>query len=207
MKLRFIPREGKFYDLFENAAANIVAGAKLLQELVNNYDRAQELGRQIEDVEHESDITTHEILDRLNKTFITPFDSEDISALASRLDDVLDYIEATADRMLLYEAGPATAELIALVDVLVDTAVEVEKAVRLVRDMTQSRRLLDHCIEINRLENEGDRQSRRALAQLFRTAEPMDAIKWREIYEHVEMAIDKCEDVANVLESVVVKNA
>jgi len=207
VKLRFIPREGKFYDLFENAAANIVAGAKLLQELVNNYDRAQELGRQIEDVEHESDITTHEILDRLNKTFITPFDSEDISALASRLDDVLDYIEATADRMLLYEAGPATAELIALVDVLVDTAVEVEKAVRLVRDMTQSRRLLDHCIEINRLENEGDRQSRRALAQLFRTAEPMDAIKWREIYEHVEMAIDKCEDVANVLESVVVKNA
>jgi len=207
VKLRFIPREEKFFDLFENAAANIVTGAKLLQELVNNYDRAQELGQQIEDVEHESDITTHEILDRLNKTFITPFDSEDISALASRLDDVLDYIEATADRMLLYEAGPPKPELIALVDVLVDTTVELEKAVRLVRDMTRSRRLLDHCIEINRLENEGDRQSRRALAQLFRTAEPMDAIKWREIYEHVEMAIDKCEDVANVLESVVVKNA
>jgi predicted phosphate transport protein (TIGR00153 family) len=207
VKLGFIPREEKFFDLFDNAAANIVSGARLLQELVNNYERAPELAHQIEDVEHESDITTHEILDRLNKTFITPFDSEDISALASRLDDVLDYIEATADRMLLYEAGPPTPELIALVDVLVSTAVEVEKAVHLVRDMTQSRRLLDHCIEINRLENDGDRQSRRALAQLFRTAQPMDAIKWREIYEHVEMAIDKCEDVANVLESVVVKNA
>jgi predicted phosphate transport protein (TIGR00153 family) len=207
VKLRFIPREEKFFDLFENAAANIVTGARLLQELVNNFDRAPELARQIEDVEHESDITTHEILDRLNKTFITPFDSEDISALASRLDDVLDYIEATADRMLLYEAGPPTAELIALVDVLVGSAIEVEKAVHLVRDMTQSRRLLDHCIEINRLENDGDRQSRRALAHLFRTAQPIEAIKWREIYEHVEMAIDKCEDVANVLESVVVKNA
>lgn len=207
MKLGFIPREQKFFDLFDNAAANIVSGARLLQEMVNNYDRAPELAHQIEDVEHESDITTHEILDRLNKTFITPFDSEDISALASRLDDVLDYIEATADRMLLYEAGPPTPELIALVDVLVNSAVEVEKAVHLVRDMTQSRRLLDHCIEINRLENDGDRQSRRALAQLFRTAQPIEAIKWREIYEHVEMAIDKCEDVANVLESVVVKNA
>jgi predicted phosphate transport protein (TIGR00153 family) len=207
VKLRFIPREEKFFDLFENAAANIVTGARLLQEMVNNYDRAEELGKQIEDVEHESDITTHEILDRLNKTFITPFDSEDISALAGRLDDVLDYIEATADRMLLYEAGPPTPELIALVDVLVATAIEVEKAVRLARDLTQSRRLLDHCIEINRLENDGDRQSRRALAELFRTAQPIDAIKWREIYEHVEMAIDKCEDVANVLESVVVKNA
>jgi len=207
MRLRLLPRDEKFFELFEVDTANVVAGAALLQEMVNNFDRAEELAHRIEEIEHEGDITTHEIFDRLNRTFVTPFDSEDIHALGSGLDDVLDFVEATADRMLLYEVGQPTQELQQLVEILVQATKEVEKTVRLMRDLSQSRRILDHCIEINRLENEGDRLSRRALAQLFRTAQPMDAIKWREIYEHVEMAIDKCEDVANILEGVVAKHA
>jgi hypothetical protein len=207
MKLRLIPREERFFDLFETASANVVSGAKLLARMVRELERAQEISREILEVEHEGDITTHEIMDRLNRTFITPIDHEDIRDLASGLDDVLDYIEATADRMLLYEAGRPAQEMVDLVDVLVETAVETDKAVRKLRDLKQGRRILDHCIEINRLENEGDRMSRAALAKLFRSADPISAIKWREIYEHVETAIDKCEDVANTVESVVVKNA
>ena len=207
MKLRLIPREERFFDLFEAASENVVAGAKLLARMVRDYDQAPEIAGKILEVEHEGDITAHEIMDRLNRTFITPIDHEDIRSLASRLDDVVDYIEATADRMLLYETGKPAQEMTDLVDVLVETTVEMDKAVRKLRDLKQGRRILDHCIEINRLENEGDRISRAALAKLFRSADPISAIKWREIYEHVETAIDKCEDVANIIESVVVKNA
>ena len=206
MRFRFIPREERFFELFSAAAENVVKGAGLLLDLVTHPDRAETLRRQIEEVEHEGDITTHEIADRLNRTFVTPFDHEDIHALAGRLDDILDNIEATADRMHLYEAGPPAPEMARLVEVLVEASRVVERAVRGLRDMKNARRILDYCIEIHRLENIGDEQSRQALAALFRGSDALHALKWKEIYDHVENALDKCEDVASIVESIVVKH-
>ncbi|MBE9566736.1 MAG: DUF47 domain-containing protein [Proteobacteria bacterium] len=206
MKLRFIPREERFFELFDRQAKDIVKGAELLVELVSRPAETAELRSQIEEVEHEGDITTHEIADRLNRTFVTPFDHEDIHALAGRLDDVLDNIEATADRMYLYEAGEATPEMMNLADTLLDTVKVLAKAVGGLSDMKNARRILDYCIEIHRLENVGDEQSRRALANLFQGTDALYALKWKEIYDHVENAIDKCEDVASIVEGIVVKH-
>ena len=206
MKLRFIPREERFFELFDRQAKDIVKGAKLLVELVSRPAEAAELRSQIEEVEHEGDITTHEIADRLNRTFVTPFDHEDIHALAGRMDDVLDNIEATADRMYLYEAGEATPEMMNLSDTLLETVKVLAKAVGGLSDMKNARRILDYCIEIHRLENIGDEQSRRALANLFQGTDALYALKWKEIYDHVENAIDKCEDVASIVEGIVVKH-
>ena len=206
MRLRFVPREERFFELFEEQAGNIVRGAELLADLVSDHARTAQLCNQIEEVEHEGDITTHEIADRLNRTFVTPFDHEDIHALAGRMDDVLDNIEATADRMFLYEAGEATPEMLNLADILLDAAKVLQKAVGGMSDMKNARRILDYCIEIHRLENVGDDQSRRALANLFQGSDALHALKWKEIYDHVEEAIDKCEDVASILEGIVVKH-
>jgi predicted phosphate transport protein (TIGR00153 family) len=207
MRLRLLPRDEQFFDLFDAAATNVLQGARYLHEMMQNFDRAAEVAKRIEETEHEGDITTHEIMDRLNTTFVTPIDPEDIRELAKTLDDVLDYIEATADRMVLYNVGMPSSYVSDMASILEQAAAEIVKVVDGLHDLRRPRRLLDHCIEINRLENDGDRISRRALAELFRTATPMDAIKWKEIYEHIEMAIDKCEDIANIIESVVVKYA
>jgi len=204
--LRFFPREERFFELFEEAAKKVATGAELLVELVKHHERAEELRGQIEDVEHDCDITTHEIADRLNRTFVTPFDHEDIHDLAGRLDDILDNIEATADRMYLYEAGEPTPEMAHLVSVLAEATRVVERAVGGMRDLKKARRILDYCIEIHRLENVGDEQSREALAKLFRGSDALHALKWKEIYDHVENAIDKCEDVATIVEGIVVKH-
>jgi predicted phosphate transport protein (TIGR00153 family) len=208
MRLRLIPRNEQFFELFEAAATNVVQGARYLHQMMTHYERAEELQKMIEATEHEGDITTHEIMERLNTTFVTPIDAEDIRDLARTLDDVLDYIEATSDRMILYNVGQPARYMEELVAILEQAAGEIVKAVGGLRDLRRPRRLLDYCIEINRLENEGDRLSRRALAELFAsTTDAMAAIKWKEIYEHVEMAIDRCEDIANIVESVVVKYA
>ncbi len=207
MRLRFIPREERFFDLFAEAAGNVVKGAELLVELVGDHTRAAELRRQIEEVEHEGDITTHEIADRLNRTFVTPFDHEDIHELSGTMDDILDNIEATADRMYLYEAGEATPEMVSLVHVLAEATKALERAITGLSDIRKNaRRIMDHCIEIHRLENMGDDQSREALAGLFKGADALYALKWKEIYDHVEEALDKCEDVAVIVEGIVVKH-
>jgi len=206
MRLRFIPRQERFFELFEAAAKNVVKGAELLLELVGNVERAAELRDRIEEVEHEGDITTHEIADRLNRTFVTPFDHEDIHELAGRMDDILDNIEATADRMYLYDAGKPEPEMVDLVKVLADATRALERAVGGLRDLKKARRILDHCIEIHRLENVADEDSRKALANLFKGSDAIHALKWKEIYDHVENAVDKCEDVASIVEGIVVKH-
>jgi predicted phosphate transport protein (TIGR00153 family) len=206
MKIRFVPQEERFFELFDSAAANVVKGAHLLTELMRSPERAAELRHLIEEVEHEGDITTHEIADRLNRTFVTPFDHEDIHALAGRMDDVLDNIEATADRMFLYEAGTPSPEMVALVEVLAEAAAVLQKAVGGLNDMKNARRVLDYCIEIHRLENIADEDSRKALAKLFKSDDAIYALKWKEIYDHVENAVDKCEDVASIVEGIVVKH-
>jgi len=206
MRLRFVPRDEHFFDLFEESAGKAVKGAELLAALVADYSRSGDLRDEIEQIEHEGDITTHEIADRLNRTFVTPFDHEDIHALAGRLDDILDNIEATADRMHLYEAGEPGEEMVKLVAVLGEATKVLEQAIRGLREMKNARRILDYCIEIHRLENVGDEESRHALAKLFKSSDALSALKWKEIYDHVETAIDKCEDVATIVEGIVVKH-
>lgn len=206
--MRLIPREEKFFDMFEKAAQNVVKGTHALHDMLVHYEQTQEKSKVILEIEHEGDILTHEIIDALNKTFITPIDREDIHALASSLDDILDYAEGVADRFDLYRMGKPSEEALKLSQIIVDSAEQIDKAIKGLRDLKHPRRVLDRCIEINRLENDGDKLFRQALAKLFaRENNAMEAIKWKEIYENLELAIDRCEDVANVIESVIVKYA
>ncbi len=207
MKLKFMPTEERFFELFKDQTKNILKGAGLLCKLVGDHTDAEDLSKQIEAAEHEGDITTHEIADRLNRTFNTPFDHEDIHELAARMDDILDDIEATADRMFLYEAGQPGPEMVTMAETLLAAAKALEGAIGGLHDVNKNaRRILDYCIEIHRLENMADEQSRLALAKLFRGTDALYALKWKEIYDHVENATDKCEDVATILEGIVVKH-
>ncbi len=203
-----IPREERFFDLFERSAANCRAVALAFQELVTNWDRVLERQKAIKDLEHEGDIITHEILDKLNRTFVTPFDREDIHNLTSELDDIVDLIDSTANRMVLYKVERPGPDLVKMAGILLEAVGAAQTAVGALRDMKRARRILDYCIEVNRLENEGDAVVQSALARLLNDAtDPLSVIKWKEIYESVEDAIDMCEDVANTVEGIVVKNA
>jgi predicted phosphate transport protein (TIGR00153 family) len=202
---RLIPREAKFFDLFEQQGANIVAAARVLEELVHDYANAKAKAEQVKDLEHAGDTLTHELVKRLNTTFITPIDREDIYALASRLDDVLDLIDAVADRLLLYKISKPTEGCVEMARVIVKTAEETERAVRCLRDLSPYYH--KHCIEVNRLENAADRLLRDLLASLFEGVEPIEVIKWKEIYETMESVTDRCEDVVNVIEGIVLKMA
>ncbi|MBI3507729.1 MAG: DUF47 domain-containing protein [Proteobacteria bacterium] len=203
-----IPKEEKFFELFEAQAAHNVEGAKMFLELARNWSQESPLFDKLQEIEHEADITTHEVFDKLNRTFVTPFDREDIHELASELDDVVDLIQSSAARMQLYRMGHKSEDLMALAEILLHSAENVKKAVAELKNPEKSRRVLDYCIEINRLENAGDRALEGAIGRLFHgKPDPLEVIKWKEIYETVETAIDKCEDIANVLESILVKQA
>jgi uncharacterized protein len=203
--VRLIPREEKFSDYFEQAAQNIRRGAETLKSMMDQYLHPEENASKLRDLEHEGDKITHEIIKKLNQTFITPFDREDIYSLTSALDDVMDLIEAAADRMVLYKIESPTPEARELSNLIYDSTKEIENAIVLIRGMDQV--YYKHCIEINRLENAADRITRDAIARLFQgDYSPYDVIKWKEIYETLETATDKCEDVANIIEAVILKN-
>ncbi len=203
--LRILPHEAKFFDLFVDMARNIERAADQLVELLKKYDQVPERARAIKDCEHLGDQMTHDLITRLNKTFITPIDREDIHELASKMDDVLDMIDAVASRMTIYKIEQPTEDAIRLAE-LIQTSVQT--LVQALAVLEKHDHIIEYCIEINRLENEGDRVSRLAIARLFDDGkDPFYLIKWKEIYEVLEKAIDKCEDVANVIEGVVVKNA
>ena len=207
MAFSLIPREEKFFDLFEQQVQGMEKAASTFVDLVTNWSDKHPGIAQLRDLEHECDITTHEIMDKLNRTFVTPFDREDIHALAKELDDVVDIIQAVSERMLLFNITKTSPDLIELAKTLQEAVANVSKAVTSVRDLNRPRRILDYCIEINRLENRGDRTSERAIGNLFQgNQDPMDVIKWKEIYDATESAIDKCEDIANIIEGIVVKN-
>lgn len=208
--MQLIPRETKFFDMFDRASQNVLASAYALRELVLKFDSAPETQKRILELEHEGDIITHEIMDALNKTFITPFDREDIHALATALDDIIDNIEAVGDRMVLYNIGQPRSDVAAMIEVLVTCCEQVSKAVSCLQNLPANHtRIMHHCIEIDRLENDGDRSLRQALARLFNDDQirTVDIIKWKELYETIEAATDLCEDVSDVIESVMVKNA
>ncbi len=206
MAFRLIPREEKFFDLFEQQGANIVAASRTLEELVLDYPSARAKVERIRDLEHAGDALTHELVKRLNTTFITPIDREDIYALASRLDDVLDLIDAVADRLLVYKINKPTAGCVDMAKVIVKTAEATDRAVHCLR--TLSPYYHKHCIEVNRLENEADRLLRDLLAGLFEEGvDAIEVIKWKELYETMESVTDRCEDVVNVIEGIVLKMA
>ena len=207
MAFSLIPRDEKFFDLFDQQARSIQEAAKQFVDLVQDWNDKHPGIARLRDLEHECDITTHEIMDKLNRTFVTPIDREDIHALAKELDDVVDIIQAVSERMLLFNITKTTDELAELAKTLEEAVSNVSKALTSIRELNRPRRILDYCIEINRLENRGDRTSEKAIGALFHNnLDPMEVIKWKEIYDATESAIDKCEDIANIIEGIVVKH-
>ncbi len=204
----FMPREEKFFELFEASAQNMVKAAQKLKELVYTWENVEGRVSEITKLEHEGDMITHQIMERLHCTFVTPFDREDISLLAHTLDDVTDFIQAAADAMLIYKVDRPGQSARELADAIVQSATEVERAMPQLRHRAEFKQILERCVEINRLENFADDVFRSAMSELFAdTTDIAEIIKWREIYEHMESATDRCEDVANVLEGVVLKHA
>jgi len=206
LKLSFLPQDGKFFTLFQESAQNAVEVARKLRDLLYNWDKVDDKIAAIADLEHKGDNVTHQIADQLHRTFVTPFDREDIAILSHTLDDVTDFIHSAADAMLLYRVEEPTQRAKELSDVIVEITSEVERAVALLSKKLDQRQIIKHCVEINRLENVADRIYRSALAELFaNSTDVVYIMKWREIYEHMETATDRCEDVANVLEGVAIK--
>ncbi len=207
-KFSLIPRERKFFVLFEQSAQNAVKITQQLKDMVHIWENVKERVGIITDLEHQGDAITHQIFEQLHRSVITPFDREDIALLAHSLDDVTDYIHAAADAMLLYKVERPTHRAKELAEIAVQAVTEVEKGVSEMHDRAGRKRLLERCIEINRLENIGDRVYRSAMAELFDDSTDMaGVIKWREIYDHMESVIDRCEDIANTLEGVSIKYA
>lgn len=207
MLRRLLPREEDFFGLFERHAALAVEGAREMQRLVQGGQNTRVLAARIKEIEHECDVLTHACVERLHKTFITPFDRDDIHRLITRMDDVMDYIEEAAVSVMLYELVDMTAPARELADVLVRSTEAVAIAVAGLKHVKQSDTILKACIEVNRLENEGDEILRNALAGLFRGGDPLLVLKWKAVYEALETATDRCEDVANIIEGVVLEHA
>jgi uncharacterized protein len=203
---RLLPREEKYFDLFNRVALQLNTCAQLQQKLFDDFDNRVEYANQIKQIEHVCDELTHDIVKRLNQTFITPIDREDIHALATGLDDVVDAIEYTARRVVLYHLEAPTEHARKMSDVLVRLALKLEDAVKALENDGQ--RVLQDCAVIHDLESEGDTYHHDAVDKLFtEEKDPITILKTKEIYEKLERAIDKCEDVANVLEAIVLKNA
>lgn len=204
MRLSLAPREERFFDMFEESVEVVLRGVKLLNDMLLDYTNVEQKAKVIKDVELEGDQNTHRIVEALNRSFVTPIDRDDIHMLNSGLDDILDYAEALASRMLLFRIKEATPEMKQFGDLLVKATDQIAKAVHSLRRLDH---LMSFCKEIKRLENLGDDVSRKAISDLFdNETDPVQIIKLKEVDGRFESAMDKCEDVANIIESIVVKN-
>jgi len=207
MRLRVTQRADEFFDLFAQSATNLRTATEQLKDLIEDYRDVESKAQRIRDREHEGDEITHEIIRRLNTSFITPMDREDIYALGSALDDVMDAVDAVADLFVLHQIQEPLPEMKAQADVLCRAAQQTEEALGVLSRMARDR-LEPYWVEINRLENEGDRIYRRAVADLFSgDYKAMDVLKWKEVIENLEEAVDGLENVANIIESTVLKHA
>jgi uncharacterized protein len=206
MKIRLFPKDEKFFELFRNDAANLKEGVEALQDLVNQYDDIDKKSQKIKSIEHQGDILTHDIITRLRSTFITPLEREDIHALASGLDDVLDCIEGVASRLNYLKVSSPTPEMKKLVDIISQAVTQIYEAIT---NLEKLGRVPAFCREVNNLEYQADIIGQHAIADLFektqRVEDLKELIKLKEIYERLERAADRCEDVANVIESISVK--
>jgi uncharacterized protein Yka (UPF0111/DUF47 family) len=206
--MRLLPKEERFFDLFDQIADKIVLGTELLDDVLQDYSQRAAAATQMRVLEHEADELVHQAIDRLNKTFVTPLDREDILSLTHVMDDVLDFAESSLDRMILYDIDQPLPYGREMASVLVRAAQQIRQGVTGLRNFGDIRGILDPCVRINELENQGDALNRQALSALFREQhDPIIVLKWREVYDHLETAIDRCEDVADVLETIAVKNS
>jgi predicted phosphate transport protein (TIGR00153 family) len=206
--MRFLPKDESFFDHFEKQGQKTVEGCRALLEMVTAPGDIAAQAKNISEIEHECDRITHAVVAQLHTTFITPLDRNDIYRLITKMDDVMDFVEAAAERIALYEIREMTPEAAGLAEVLLASSESVLEAVRGFRHLKQPDSILEKCIEINRLENVADAQLRSALARLFRNeTNPITIMKWKEIYELLETATDRCEDVANIIEGVVLENS
>jgi predicted phosphate transport protein (TIGR00153 family) len=203
-----MPREENFFELFEAAAENAHKASSELLELLEKYDDVPARAKRIKDLEHAGDKITHDAIERLNTTFITPMDREDIHELVVRVDDIVDLIDTAVHRMVLYKIGKPTNDAVELARCLKHATMLVVEVMPLLRDMKNSRAIAEKCIAIKTQENDADRINHHAIAALFESRpDPLEVIKWKDVYEELEAATDRCEDVANVLDSIVLKNA
>jgi predicted phosphate transport protein (TIGR00153 family) len=205
---RLLPKETSFFDFFEQHARLTVTGIAEFLSMVSDADHVDVQAKRIKEIEHETDVITHRCVEALHTVFITPLERDDIYRLITRMDDIMDFVEAAAERIALYEVTRMTPDIVDLTETLCSAAKEVEEALIGLRDLKNPDRILARCVNINRLENEADAILRRALARMFKQVrDPIEIIKWKEIYENVESATDRCEDVANIIEGVVLDNA
>jgi uncharacterized protein Yka (UPF0111/DUF47 family) len=203
-----LPREDRFYALIEAAAANMTKGAEMLVAMLSDYTNIQEKARAIKDVEHAGDELTHDTYEQLNRIFVTPLDREDIGAISSAVDDVLDLVEAAADDFVLCSIEEPLPPSLEMAQLIVQGCVQIQQAVAYLRRLNKDRAAFrDRLTEINRIENQGDDVYRNAIQTLFRQSDPLLILKWKQVYDHLERAIDSCEDVADVLHGVLLKYA
>ena len=207
-KFLLTPRDTKFYDLFEESAANLVTAAEKLVDLFNNYEDVEAKAKQLKALEHQGDMITHEIIQRVNSTFVTPIDREDIALLAHTLDSVMDFIEAAGRTAFLYRIAQPTERARQLASIVAKMTYALNEVLPCLRHRNQFKRILEQCVEINSLENEADDVHHAAMAELFDSSkDASEIIKLRELYQHMEDATDQGEDVANILEGIVLKHA
>lgn len=201
-------KDDKFFQLFDKVAETALKAATMLEEFLEDLSDSEEKLKKIKDVEHEGDALQHQILEQLNQTFLTPFDREDIYMIAKYMDDIIDYIESTASRFVMYNVNYATEDAKKLSSMISSCCKEIIPLMKEIRNMKENKNIKELIIEINRLETEGDKVSRTAIRNIFTgEVEVLEVIKWREIYQFLEDTLDVCEDVANVVEGVVMKNA
>jgi hypothetical protein len=198
------PKHDDFFTLFQKQGTVVREGCDLLLDMMEHFENVEQKAAKLKDVEHDGDLVTHEIFEKLHRTFITPLEREDIHGLASSLDDVLDAVEAIGSRLVLFRVKSVTPESIQLANIVAQSGRQIEQAVTYLRDF---KKLMPFTIELNRLENEADEISRGVVADLFNGGhDPIDVLRWKELYGRLEAAADMGEDVANILEAIVLKN-
>jgi predicted phosphate transport protein (TIGR00153 family) len=205
--MRLIPREEKFFDLFEELINKIEEGGELFLDMVQHYEYSESKIVKLKELEHEADIITRKTYEKMHKTFLTPIDREDIYDLVNKMDDILDMVQSSATRMSLYKIKEPAREIIDQALILNKAIKKLKMIVYAMRNMKNAKMILDNCVEIHTLENEGDVVMRMTMARLFECEkDPIELIKWKEIFERIEESIDICEDVSNVVEGIVLKH-
>lgn len=205
--MAFIPKDPEFFTMFERSAFNVADAAGALQKFMQDFSSVVEKATAIHGFEHHGDRFTHETIDKLNRTFITPFERDDIHDLICRLDDVLDSMDEAASRMVLYKVEKPTVTARELSRCLVDATAVLRDIMPCLRNLKDSSRLLAGCRRVHEIESEADRISQEGVALLFESKDAIEVIKWKDIYYDLEKATDKCEDVANILEAILIKNS
>ncbi|MDD4091348.1 MAG: DUF47 family protein [Smithellaceae bacterium] len=206
--MRLFPKEENFFEYFEELANKIEEGGQFFLEMTRNRDYSESKVVRLKELEHEADGITHKTYERMHKTFLTPIDREDIYALVNKMDSIMDVIEATAVRIYMYKVKKPDDEIIKQAEILFQAIKKIKSVVHGLRDMKNSQMILDGCVEINTLENAGDVVLRTIITNLFiKEQDAIELIKWKEIFERIEEAIDVCEDVSNIVEGIVLKHA